>query len=322
MGVAARTQVGLGSYGSATVSIVPRVDAPEFTVSVSRSENGAVANVAVSSPQQQARYHMFSMDDAAPVKAALPDAEHEFVVKLGNTYRFGVAAGNQFGTGDYAYQDVLAVVVPDAPTFTLVPAYRNGSAYLAVQVANPDPHASRYLLKAGDADAVTHTGPVDLRVPVVPGETYTVLLAAGNAAGDSVYATVTRATTIAEYEALLEWRLIVPGQALPSEAVGAATQYVTIVNGAPQVYDPVPSCVGRETARASADLARAPALSGWVDGMSGASADLRAYANSHRSAMVTALTAAETAAQPMCAARYPTVENLSNSDARWVRIPR
>ena len=322
VGVAARTEVGLGGYGAATVSIVSRVNAPEFTVTVSRSENGAVARVAVSNPQQQAQYHMFSMDDAAPVKAEVPDAEHEFSVVLGTSYRFGVAAGNQLGTGDYAYQDITALVVPDAPSFTLAPVYRNGSAHLAVQVANPDPHASRYLLKVGDADAVTHTGLADLRVPVAPGDTYTVALAAGNAAGDSAYTTVTRDTTTAEYEALLEWRLILPQQATPGEAVGAATQYVAIVNGAPVRYDPVPPCVDRETARATADLARATALAGWVNGTADASADLSTYATSHQTAMATALTAAETVARPVCAARYPTVENLGNSDARWVRLPR
>ena len=263
VGVAARTEVGLGGYGAATVSIVSRVNAPAFTVAVSRSENGAVARVAVSNAQQQAQYHMFSMDDAAPVKAAMPDAEHEFAVTLGNSYRFGVAAGNQLGTGSYVYKDITALVVPNAPTFTLAPVYHSGTAHLSVQVASPDPHASRYLLKVGDAAAATHTGVADLRVPVVPGENYTVALAAGNAAGDSAYTTVTRATTTAEYEALLEWRLILPEQATPVEAVGAATQYVAIVNGAPVPYDPVLPCVSRETARATADLARATALAGW-----------------------------------------------------------
>ena len=149
VGVAARTEVGPGGYGAATVSIVSRVSTPEFTVSISRSENGAVARVLVSSPQQQAQYHMFSMDDAAPVKAEMPYADHEFAVKLGNTYRFGVATGNQLGTGDYVYKDITALVIPDAPSFTLAPAYHSGSAYLAVQVVNPDPHASRYLLQVG-----------------------------------------------------------------------------------------------------------------------------------------------------------------------------
>ena len=320
--VAARTEVGLGGYGAATVSIVERVGAPEFTVTVSRSESGAVARVAVSNAQQQAQYHMFSMGDAEPVKAAMPDADHEFAVVLGNTYRFGVAAGNQLGTGEYAYRDITALVVPDAPSFTLAPVYHNGSAYLAVQVANPDPHASRYLLKVGDAEAAIHTDMANLRVPVVPGETYTVALAAGNAAGDSAYTTVTRSTTTVEYEALLEWRLILPDHATPGEAVGAATQYVAIVNGAPEIYDPVPSCMSRETARARADLARATALAGWVDEMADASDDLRAYATLHQTAMATALTAVETAAQPVCEARYPTAENLGDSDARWVRLPR
>ncbi len=244
VGVAARTDVGLGSHGTATVAIVSRVGAPEFTVVVSSGQNGAVARVAVSSPQQQAQYHLFSMGDASPVKVVMPDAEHEFAVVLGNAYRFGVAAGNQLGTGDYVYQDVTALVVPDAPSFTLMPVYHGGSAYLAVQATNPDPHASRYLLKVGDAEAATHTDAADLRVPVVPGRTYTVALAAGNAAGDSSYTTVTRVTTTAEYEALLEWRLIVPGEPSPAEAVGAATQYVAIVEGAPSRYDPVPPCVG------------------------------------------------------------------------------
>ena len=320
--VASRTEVGLGSYGSATVSIVSRVGAPEFVVTFSRGDSGATANVAVSSPQSQAQYHMFSMDGAAPVKAVMPDAEHEFVVTLGSTYRFGVAAGNQLGTGHYVYRDVAALVVPDAPTFTLTPVYSGGSAYLEAQVVSPDPHASRYLLKVGDAAAVTHTAIADLRVPVDPGETYTVALAAGNAAGDSAYTTVTRVTTEAEYEALLEWQLIVPGQSLPAEAVGDATQYVAIVDGEPEEYDPVPLCVGRETALPRADLARATALVSWVDAMTGASTELSAYVASHRTAVETALTTAETAAQPVCEAHYPTLENLGDSDSRWVQVPR
>ena len=320
--VASRTEVGLGSYGSATVSIVSRVVAPEFTVTFSRGDDGATANVAVSSPQSQAQYHMFSMGDVAPVKAVMPDAAHDFDVVLGSTYRFGVAAGNQLGTGDYVYRDVTALVIPDAPTFTLTPVYSGGSAYLEAQVASPDPHASRYLLKVGDAEAVTHTAIADLRVPVDPGETYTVALAAGNAAGDSAYTTVTRVTTEAEYEALLEWQLIVPGQSLPAEAVGDATQYVAIVDGEPEEYDPVAPCVGRETALAQSRLDQATTLAAWVDGMSNASAALTGYAVSHKTAMAGALTGAKTAATTACQARYPAVESLEQDDARWVRMPR
>lgn len=322
VGVAARTEVGLGGYGTASVSIMPRVGVPNFTVNVVRSGSGASARVAVSNPQQQAQYHMFSMDDAAPVKVVLPDAEHEFDVTLGNTYRFGVAAGNRLGTGSYAYRDVAALVVPDAPSFALVPVYRDGAARLSIRVAGPDPHTAHYLLKVGDAEATRHTSLADLHLSVTPGETYTVSLAAGNAAGDSAYARVTRATTAAEYEALLDWRLIVPGQALPAGVVGAATRYVAVVNGEPAVYDPVPPCVGRETARASADLARATSLAAWVDGISDAPAALTAYAAAHRSAMVSALTAAEAAARTTCGVRYPQVENLGEKDARWVRVPR
>ena len=197
VGVAARTEVGLGDYGSAAVSIVEKVVVPTFTVTFARVDDGVEATVEVSSPQEQAKYHMFSVGDAVPVKVAMPDAGHEFAVELGDTYRIGVAAGNELGTGEYAYQDVLAVVVPDPPSFTLSPVYRKGEAHLAVRVASADPHASRYLLKVGEADAVTHTGLADLRVPVVPGETYTVGLAAGNAAGDSAFTEVTRATTTA-----------------------------------------------------------------------------------------------------------------------------
>ncbi len=320
--VASRTEAGLGSYGTATVAIVARVGAPTFTVTFARGNDGAEALVAVSSPQQQAQYHLFRVGDAAPVNVAMPDLDHEFVVELGNTYRFGMAAGNQLGTGDYVYQDVTALVVPDAPSFTLAPVYHGGSAHLAVQVAGPDPHTSRYLLKVGDAEAVSHTSAADLRVPVVPGQTYTVRLAAGNAAGDSAFTEVTRITATAEFEALLEWRLIVPDQATPAEAVGDATQYVAIVNGQPARYDPVAPCVGRETALAQARSDQATALAAWVDGLSNASADLSAYAGSHKTAMAGALTAAKSAATTVCQARYPVVESLGQDDARWVRMPR
>ena len=322
VGVAARTEVGLGEYGSATVSIVEEVDAPSFTVTFARGDDGVAATVAVSNPQDQAKYHMFSVGDAAAVKVTMPDVEHEFSVELGRTYRIGVAAGNEIGTGEYGYRDVLAVMVPDPPSFTLSPTYWKGEAHLAVSVSSPDRHASRYLLKEGDAQAVSHTGLADLRVPVVPGETYTVSLAAGNAAGDSAFTEVTRATTATEFEALLEWRLIVPEQATPAEAVGDATQYVAIVNGKPARYDPVAPCVGRETALAQSRLDQAAALAAWVDGMSDASADLTAYAGSHQTAMVGALTAAKTAATTICQARYPAAENLGQDDARWVQVPR
>ena len=139
VGLAARTEVGLGSYGTATVSIVSRVAAPDFTVTIARTQSGASARVAVSGPQAHAQYHMFSLDDAAPVKATMPDADHDFAVTLGDTYRFGVAAGNQLGTGDYVYRDVMAVVVPDAPSFALVSTYHSGAAYLSVQVAGARP---------------------------------------------------------------------------------------------------------------------------------------------------------------------------------------
>ena len=322
VGVAARTEVGLGDYGSATVSIVEEVDVPTFTVTFVRGNDGAEATVAVSNPQDQAKYHMFSVGDAAPVKVEMPDAGHEFAVVLGNTYRIGVAAGNEFGIGEYTYRNVTALVVPDSPSFTLSPVYRKGEAHLAVSVSSPDPHASRYLLKVGDAAAVSHTGLADLRVPVVPGETYTVGLAAGNAAGDSAFTTVTRATTTTEFEALLEWQLIVPDQATPAEAVGDATQYVAIVNGKPVRYDPVPPCVGRETALAQSRSDQATALAAWVDGLSNASADLIAYAGSHKTAMASALTAAKSAARTTCQARYPVEESLGQDDARWVRMPR
>ena len=322
VGVAARTEVGLGDYGSATVSIVEEVDVPTLTVTFARGNDGAEATVAVSNPQEQAKYHMFSVGDAAPVKVTMPDAGHEFAVELGNTYRIGVAAGNEFGTGEYAYRDVTALVVPEPPSFTLSPVYRKGVAHLAVSVSSPDPHASRYLLKVGDADPVSHTGLADLRVPVVPGQTYTVGLAAGNAAGDSSFTEVTRATTTAEFEALLEWRLIVPDQATPAKAVGAATQYVAVVNGKPVRYDPVVPCVGRETALAQSRSDQATALAAWVDGMSNASAALAAYAGSHKTAMASALTAAKTAATTACEARYPAEENLGQDDARWVQMPR
>ncbi len=322
IGVAARTEVGLGDYGSATVSIVAKVDVPSFTVTFARGNDGAVATVAVSNPQDQAKYHMFSVGDVAPVKVDMPDAGHEFAVELGNTYHIGVAAGNEFGTGEYAYRNVLALVVPDPPSFTLSPVYRQGEAHLSVSVSSPDPHASRYLLKVGEAAAVSHTGLAGLRVPVVPGQTYTVGLAAGNAAGDSAFTTVTRATTTTEFEALLEWRLIVPDQATPAEAVGDATQYVAIVNGKPVRYDPVVPCVVRETALAQSRSDQATALAAWVGGMPDASADLTAYAGSHKSAMDGALTAAKTVATTACHARYPVEENLGQDDARWVRMPR
>ena len=322
VGVAARTEVGLGSYGTASVSIVSRVAAPEFTVAFTRTQDGASARVAVNNPQPQAQYHMFSMDDAAPMKALMPDVEHDFDVVLGQTYRFGVAAGNQLGTGEYAHRSVTALVVPDAPSFTLVPVYHDGEARLSVQVAGPDPHASHYLLKVGSAAAVRHTSLADLLVPATPGESYTVLLAAGNSAGDSAYTTVTRSTTVAEYEALLEWRLIVPDQPLPAGVVGDPTQYVDIVNGEPVVYDPVGPCVGRETAGVRAESSRAQALYSWVSGMSGAPAVLTAYALSHRDATASTLASAEVAAKTACQARHPAAENLGLSDARWVRVPR
>ena len=322
VGVAARTEVGLGEYGSATVSIVEKVVVPSFTVTFARGDDGAEATVTVSNPQDQAKYHMFSVGDAAAVKVTMPDAGHEFAVVLGNTYRIGVAAGNELGTGEYAYRNVTALVVPDPPLFTLSPAYRKGEAHLAVSVSSPDPHASRYLLKVGEAAAVSHAGLADLRLPVVPGQTYTVGLAAGNAAGDSAFTAVTRATTTTEFEALLEWRLIVPDQATPAEAVGDATQYVAIVNGKPVRYDPVPPCVGREIALAQLRSDQATALAAWVDGISDASADLTAYAGSHKSAMASALTAAKAAATTACQARYPVAESLGQDDARWVQMPR
>ncbi len=322
VGVAARTEVGLGDYGSATASIVEEVEMPTFTVTFARGDDGVEATVAVSSPQDQAKYHMFSVGDAAGVKVTRPDAAHKFAVELGDTYRIGVAAGNEFGTGEYGYRDVLAVMVPDPPSFTLSPTYRKGEAHLAVSVSSLDPHASRYLLKVGDAAAVSHTGLADLRVPVVPGETYTVGLAAGNAAGDSAFTEVARTTTTAEFEALLEWRLMVPEQDTPAEAVGDATQYVSIVNGEPARYDPVAPCVGRETALAQSRSDQATALAAWVDGMSDASAALTAYAGSHKTAMAGALTAAKTAATTTCQARYPVEETLGQDDARWVRMPR
>ena len=196
VGMAARTEVGLGDYGSTTVSIVERVDVPAFTVTFARGNDGAEATVTVSSPQEQAKYHVFGVGDAAPVKVAMPDADHDFAVELGNTYRIGVAAGNELGMGEYAYRNVLAVVVPYPPSFTLSPAYKKGEAQLAVQVSSPDPHASRYLLKVGDPAAVAHTGLADLYVPVFPGQTYTVGLSAGNEAGDSPFTEVTRVTTV------------------------------------------------------------------------------------------------------------------------------
>ena len=322
VGVAARTEVGLGDYGSATVSIVEEVYAPMFTVTFARGNDGAEATVAVSNPQDQAKYHVFSIGDSAPVKVAMPDAGHEFAVELGNTYRIGVAAGNELGTGEYAYRDILAVVVPDPPTFKMSPVYRKGEAHLAVQVSSPDPHATRYLLKVGDADAVVHTDVTGLHVQVVPGETYTVGLAAGNAAGESAFTEVTRVTTVEEFEALLEWRLIVPDQATPAEAVGAATQYVAIVDGKPVRYDPVSPCVGRETALAQSGSDQATALAAWIEGMTNAPAGLTAYAVSHKSAMSDALKAVKTAATTTCQARYPEVESLGQDDARWVRMPR
>ena len=322
VGVAARTEVGLGDCGSVSVSIVEEVDTPTFTVTFARGDDGVEATVAVSSPQDQAKYHMFSVGDAAPVKVTMPDAGHEFAVELGNTYRISVAAGNEFGTGEYAYRDVTALVVPDPPSFTLSPTYRKGEAHLAVSVSSPDPHASRYLLKVGDAEAVSHTGLADLRVPVVPGETYTVGLAAGNAAGDSAFTEVTRTTTTAEFEALLEWRLMVPEQDTPAEAVGNATRYVSIVNGEPARYDPVAPCVGREISLAQSRSDQAIALAAWVDGMSDASAALTAYAGSHKTSMAGALTAAKSAATMTCQSRYPVEENLGQDEARWVRMPR
>ena len=295
---------------------------PTFAVMVARGEDGAVATVTVSSPAAKVKYHMFRMGGADPVKAVMPVAQHDFAVQLGHSYRIGVAAGNELGTGEYAYQDVLAVVAPDSPSFTLTPVYRNGKAHLAVSVSDPDPHASRYLLKVGDADAVTHTGATDLRVPVVPGEAYTVALAAGSSAGDSAFTEVTRSTTEAEYDALLEWQLILPGRASPAEAVGAATQYVAIVNGGPVRYDPVPPCVGRETALAEADLSRALALSGWVSASGEASAELVAHAASNQSSSASALEDARADAASVCASRYPTVENLIQQQARWMKVPR
>ena len=322
VGVAARTEVGLGSYGTASVSIVSRVAAPEFTVAFTRTQDGASARVAVGNLQPQAQYHMFTMDGSTPVKAEMPDVEHDFDVVLGTTYRFGVAAGNQLGTGDYAYRNVTALVVPDAPSFTLVPVYQDGEARLEVQVSGPDPHASHYLLKVGSAVAVRHTSLADLHLPVTPGESYTVSLAVGNAAGDSAFSTVTRSTTVAEYEALLEWRLIVPEEHLPAGVVGDPTQYVAIVNGDPVVYDPVGPCIGREVAGVGAESSRAQALYSWVSGMSGAPATLTAYALSHRDQTASALAAAEVEARTACQARHPAVENLELSDARWVRVPR
>lgn len=305
VGVVARTEVGLGSYGTATVSIVSRVGTPQFTVTVARKVNGAVATVAVSSPQAQAQYHMFSMDDAAPVKAVMPDADHDFDVVLGNTYRIGVAAGNELGTGGYSYQDVLAVVVPHAPSFTLSPTWRKGEAYLAVSVADPDPHASRYLLKVGADDAVSHTRNevlAGLAVPADPGQTYTVSLSAGNVVGDSPYADVTRTTTAAEFEALLEWRLILPDEPSPAEAVGAATQYVAIVNGGPVRYDPQPGCVERETTHAVFALEQALSLSGWVSAMGDASREMVAYAEAQKSAVESELATAKAVARRLCVA--------------------
>ena len=325
VGVAARTEVGLGDYGSATVSIVPRVGEPTFTVAVANGDNGPVVRVSVDSPGQHAKYHLFTMDDAAPVKAVMPDVAHEFSVALGSTYRIGVAAGNELGTGEYAYQDVLAVVVPQAPTFTLAPTWRQGVSHLAVSVANPDPHASHYLLQVGSGEPVRHTRDeivAGLAVPVEPGQTYTVSLAAGNVAGDSPHAEVTRTTTTAEFEALLGWRLVLPDELSPAEAVGAATQYVAIVNGGPVRYDPQPGCVGRETARAEADFARALALSGWVSAMSSPAQGLISYARQHESSVSDALTASRSEAAATCASRYPTVENLGLADARWHRVLR
>ena len=120
----------------------------------------------------------------------------------------------------------------------------------------------------------------------------------------------------------MEWRLIVPDQATPVEAVGDATQYVAIVNGKPVRYDPVLPCVVRETALAQSRSDQATALAAWVDRMSNASAALTAYAGSHKTAMAGALTAAKTAATTTCQARYPAVESLGQDDARWVRMPR
>ena len=320
--MAARTEVGLGSYGTASVSIVSRVAAPEFTVAFTRTQGGASARVAVSNAQSQAQYHMFTMDGSTPVKAEMPDVDHDFDVTLGTAYRFGVAAGNQLGTGEYAHWSVTALVVPDAPSFTLVPVYQDGEARLSVQVFSPDPNTAHYHLKVGSASAVQHTSLADLYVPVTPGESYTVSLAAGNAAGDSAFSTVTRSTTVAEYEALLEWRLIVPDQSLPGGVVGDPTQYVAIVNGEPVAYDPVGPCIGREVAEVRAESSRAQALYSWVSGISGAPAVLTAYALSHRDETAKTLAAAEVAARTACLARHPAVENLGLGDARWVRVPR
>ena len=93
-GVAARTEVGLGDYGSVSVSIVEKVDVPTFTVTFGRVNHGAKATVTVASPQEQARYHMFGVVESAPVKVTMPDTAHEFAVELGDTYRIGVAAGD------------------------------------------------------------------------------------------------------------------------------------------------------------------------------------------------------------------------------------
>ena len=305
--------------------------APDYAVTVNYGD-GAVALVVTPSnaPAGITGYtlrHRVKGSDADYVEvSADPDDAADGIevsgVTHGEAYRVGLRASNQVGDGEYAYRDVTALVVPAPPSFTLSPVYRKGEAHLAESVASPDPHASCYLLKVGEAEAVSHTGLADLRLPVVPGETYTVGQAAGNSAGAGAFTTVTRATTTTEFEALLEWRLIAPDQATPAEAVGDATQYVAIVNGKPVRYDPVAPCVGRETALAQSRSDQATALAAWVDGLSNASADLAAYAGSHKTAMAGVLTAAKTAATTACQARHPVMENLGQNDACWVRMPR
>ena len=301
---------------SSVVSLSP--PAPDYAVTPSNAPAGVTGYTL---------RHRVKGSDAGYVEvSADPDDAADGIevsgVTHGETYRVGLRASNQVGDGEYAYRDVTVASLPDPPSFTLSPAYRKGEAHLAVSVSSPDPHASRYLLKVGEAEAAAHTGLSGLRVPVVPGETYMVALAPGNAAGDSAFTTVTRATTATEFEALLEWRLIVPDQATPAEAVGDATQYVAIVNGEPVRYNPVPPCVGQETALAQSRSDQATALAAWVDGLSNASADLTAYAGSHKTAMAGSLAAAKTAATTTCQARYPAEENLGQDDARWVRVPR
>lgn len=325
VGVAARTAVGLGTYGSASVSIVSRVGAAAFSVAVAMGVDGPVARVSVDAPDAGARYHMFTMGEADPVQVTMPAAQHEFAVLLGNTYRIGVAAGNELGAGEYAYQDVLAVVVPEPPSFTLTPTYRKGAAHLLVDVSDPDPHIAHYLLRVGSEDTVPHESSEMLGgmyFPVTPGQAYVVSLAAGNVAGDSPYVKVTRATTVEEFEGLLEWRLILPGEMSPDVAVGTATRYVAIENGGPVPYDPIPGCMGREMARVQADLDRALSLYQWVNAMDVVPQGLAAYAGSHKLSTESALATAQVDAGTTCASRYPTVKNLGPDVARWDRVPR